>query len=198
MPIIRPSEPFPNLADYEWDKPELIGWFHQLSFTINDIINQINNPPGPPGIPVSFDAALSGGAIESEGFDRFMPQGQQGLSGLPGMMGPSGRDGEDAQNVVAIDPENRVSFSPAILSGFPGSLLVFDCCSESENNTVIDPENRPFPYGLRFLGFVSSAAAPTTTELPSDRDLAIHKNTTLGTVNLAFNDGGTIKTVSLV
>lgn len=54
------------------------------------------------------------------------------------------------------------------------------------------------PGGLRILGFVSSGAAPTTTELPTNKDCAIHKDTVLGTVTLAFNDGGTIKRVTLV
>ena len=54
------------------------------------------------------------------------------------------------------------------------------------------------PGALRFLGFVSSAAAPTTTELPTNKDLAIHKDTVLGTVRLSFNDGGVIKSVTLV
>lgn len=53
------------------------------------------------------------------------------------------------------------------------------------------------PGGLRFLGFVSSAAVPTTTELPTDKDVAIHRDTALATVRLAYNDGGTIKSVVL-
>jgi hypothetical protein len=53
------------------------------------------------------------------------------------------------------------------------------------------------PGGLRLLGYVSSAAAPTTTELPTSKDCAIHKDTNLGTLRIAFNDGGTIRSVVL-
>lgn len=50
---------------------------------------------------------------------------------------------------------------------------------------------------LRVLGRTATAADPTTTELPTDKDLAIHKNTTTGFVYLAYNDSGTIKKVAL-
>lgn len=54
------------------------------------------------------------------------------------------------------------------------------------------------PGGLIFIGYTSSAAGATTTELPTDKMLSIHKNTSSGAVALAFNDGGaTIKTVAL-
>ncbi len=46
--------------------------------------------------------------------------------------------------------------------------------------------------GLTLIGYTSSTAAPTTTELPTDKDLAIHKDTNTGNVYLAFNDGGSI------
>ena len=50
---------------------------------------------------------------------------------------------------------------------------------------------------LGLNGYTSTAADPTTTELPTAGDCGIHKNTTSGTVFLAFNDGGTIKKVAL-
>jgi hypothetical protein len=50
---------------------------------------------------------------------------------------------------------------------------------------------------LKHLGYTSSAAAPTVTELPADKDHSIHKDTSAGTVYLAYNDGGTIKTTTL-
>jgi hypothetical protein len=50
---------------------------------------------------------------------------------------------------------------------------------------------------LGLNGYTSSAADPTTTELATAGDYGIHKNTTSGTVYLAFNDGGTIKKVAL-
>jgi len=43
----------------------------------------------------------------------------------------------------------------------------------------------------------SSAADPTTTELPSDKDWGVHKNTTSGNVFLAYNDNGSIVKVQL-
>lgn len=51
--------------------------------------------------------------------------------------------------------------------------------------------------GLVNLGYTSSTAAPTTTELPADKNYSIHKDTSGGTVYLAYNDGGVIKTVTL-
>lgn len=51
--------------------------------------------------------------------------------------------------------------------------------------------------GLRLRGRTSSSADPTTTEYPSDGDYGIHKNTTSGSVFLAFNDGGTIRKAQL-
>lgn len=51
--------------------------------------------------------------------------------------------------------------------------------------------------GLTFLGFTSAAGDATTTELPADKNCALHKNTGSGVVSLAFNDGGVIKTVAL-
>ena len=50
---------------------------------------------------------------------------------------------------------------------------------------------------LGLNGYTSSAADPTTTQLATAGDYGIHKNTTSGTVYLAFNDGGTIKKVAL-
>lgn len=50
---------------------------------------------------------------------------------------------------------------------------------------------------LGLNGYTSSAADPTTTDLATAGDYGIHKNTTSGTVYLAFNDGGTIKKVAL-
>ena len=43
----------------------------------------------------------------------------------------------------------------------------------------------------------STAADPTTTDYPTDKDFGVHKNTTSGNVYLAYNDGGTIKKVQL-
>jgi len=51
--------------------------------------------------------------------------------------------------------------------------------------------------GLKWLGYTSSAAAPTTTELPADKNVAIHKDTGTSKIYLAFNDSGVIKKVEL-
>jgi hypothetical protein len=50
---------------------------------------------------------------------------------------------------------------------------------------------------LRLVGRTATAADPTTTELPTDKDVGIHKNTSSGSVFLAYNDGGAIKKVEL-
>ena len=49
---------------------------------------------------------------------------------------------------------------------------------------------------LSMRGYSQSTANPTTTELPTDGDYGVHKNTSSGTVFLAFNDGGTIRTIA--
>lgn len=67
--------------------------------------------------------------------------------------------------------------------GYDGSNV----CRVTVRNTIL---------GLN--GYTSSAADPTTTDLATAGDYGIHKNTTSGTVYLAFNDGGTIKKVALV
>jgi hypothetical protein len=47
------------------------------------------------------------------------------------------------------------------------------------------------------LTLKSKAGAPTTTDIPAGQS-AIYKNTTLGTVSLWVNDGGTMKSVTLL
>ena len=49
----------------------------------------------------------------------------------------------------------------------------------------------------RFLGRTTAAGVATTTQLPNDGDYAVHKNSAASTVMLAYNDGGTIKSVQL-
>jgi hypothetical protein len=50
---------------------------------------------------------------------------------------------------------------------------------------------------LRCIGFTSSAGNPTTTQLTTNKDFGIHRNTSSGDVFLAYNDSGTIKKVLL-
>ncbi len=51
--------------------------------------------------------------------------------------------------------------------------------------------------GLQIVGRTSTAADPTTTELPADKCVSVHNNTNSGAVYLAYNDSGTIKKVAL-
>lgn len=55
-----------------------------------------------------------------------------------------------------------------------------------------------FPGSLRLLGYTTVAGVPTTTELPNDKDVSIHKNSSDGKVYLSYNDGATVKKVELV
>lgn len=50
--------------------------------------------------------------------------------------------------------------------------------------------------GVRFLGYTSSVGTPTTTQLPNNRDCAIHEDS-LGSTYFAYNRGGTIRRVTL-
>jgi hypothetical protein len=50
---------------------------------------------------------------------------------------------------------------------------------------------------LRWRGYISAANDPTTTELPTDKDVAIYKNTLSGNIFLAFNNAATIVKVQL-
>ncbi|GEM_PF-6774870 len=54
-----------------------------------------------------------------------------------------------------------------------------------------------FVGGARFVGYTASTVAPTTTQLPANKDWGIHKDTSGGSVYLAYNDSGTIKKVTL-
>lgn len=72
MAIIRPLEPFPNLPKYDWSQTELIAWFHQLAFVVEDLVADAGaGPASPPGAPLSFET-LSSGAIGSEQSDTFI------------------------------------------------------------------------------------------------------------------------------
>ena len=70
--------------------------------------------------------------------------------------------------------------------------------SPTEKMEVIGNVKIGDPNPIRLLGVIQTTADPTTTELPSASDCAIHKNTTSGKVYLAYNDGGTIKKVELI
>lgn len=51
--------------------------------------------------------------------------------------------------------------------------------------------------GLQFLGYTSSATAPTTTQYPNNLDCGFHEDTTGPTFYVAINDGGIIRKVAL-
>lgn len=54
-----------------------------------------------------------------------------------------------------------------------------------------------FMGGANMKGFTTTAADPTTTEYPAAKDWGFHKNTNSNNLYLVFNDGGTIKKVTL-
>jgi hypothetical protein len=69
---------------------------------------------------------------------------------------------------------------------------------DNATDTVYAGVNGTFKAGaLRHIGRTATAAAPTTTELATDKDWSIHKDTSGGSVYLAYNDAGTIKKVAL-
>ena len=84
-----------------------------------------------------------------------------------------------------------------IVGTFDAVPLVFG--TNSISRLEIDSAGR-IAFGIgspRWLGLSSSAADPTTTEFPADKDFGLHKNTSSGSVFLAYNDGGAIKKVAL-
>lgn len=62
-------------------------------------------------------------------------------------------------------------------------------------------ENVPFnfdPFGnTQFLGRLSGSVPPTTANFPNPRDWGFFENTSTSALNLCFNDGGTLKKVTL-
>lgn len=79
----------------------------------------------------------------------------------------------------------------AAISGVTGSGNV----ALATGPTLTDPL---FTGSLKCKGRTSSAGVASTTEYPADKDFGIHKNTATGTIHLAYNDGGAIKTALLV
>ncbi len=51
--------------------------------------------------------------------------------------------------------------------------------------------------GARFMGLTTAAGGPTTTQLPSNKDFAIHLDTVTEVVYLAYNNDGDIVKVAL-
>lgn len=53
------------------------------------------------------------------------------------------------------------------------------------------------PGGLRFRGFTTAAGAATTTQVPNDKDVVVHKDTSATpSLKLVINDGGVLKSVT--
>lgn len=86
----------------------------------------------------------------------------------------------------------RESWSYLKTQAYAVGTLVFD----SDNNRAVWHDGstaggHPAPFQK------TKAGAPTVTDLVLDKEWGIFKNTTTGAVVLAYNDGGTIKTVTL-
>lgn len=92
--------------------------------------------------------------------------------------------------IYIIDSDNNSTNASFLVSkdgGVSSILLLVD-----ESGKVTFGSGSP-----RFIGRTATAADPTTTELPADKDFGLHKNTSSGAVFLAYNDGGAIKKVAL-
>lgn len=88
-----------------------------------------------------------------------------------------------------------------ILDAGTSRILSIDVQSLSASRTVTVP-NKAGVFAvlagdLNIIGFTSSALPPALGQYPTDKDCGIHKDTNTGTVYLAYNDGGAIKTVTL-
>lgn len=131
------------------------------------------------------------------------------------------RIGNDSTDALLLDANKRLMVGGAYNSSSVGKLYVrnFEAATivavfrgftsqsadilqcRNVSDTVLTKVDKDgyltLPGGLRLLGYVTSVLAPTTSDLPNSKDCAIHKDTALGTVRLAFNDGGTIRSVIL-
>lgn len=120
-------------------------------------------------------------------------------------------EGASGQNVTELyGSGNRVSSTDYVRSVLNAALTGLTIACEGAGTTGTTNANQDitltprgtggvkFSGGLRCKGYTSTAADPTTTELPADKDFCIHKNTNSGAIYLAVNDGGsTIKKVAL-
>jgi hypothetical protein len=119
-----------------------------------------------------------------------VPQGESKLAfGTGGAsMGDYNSDGRIGFNAGGVRRGDMVDL---------GGVWAFRFGARMLTDATIDDCNGITVNGCRFLGFKSSAGAPTTAELPNNKDLAVHKNTSSGVVSLAFNDSGAVKVVTL-
>lgn len=53
------------------------------------------------------------------------------------------------------------------------------------------------PGGIRLIGYTTSSSTPSTSEITTSMDCAIHRNSSDGKIYLGFNYGGSIKSVEL-
>lgn len=158
-------------------------------------------------------ATISGnGASGAAGFAPLTVQGGDCGSGQDGATGLTLRGGNASPNATTNIVGGHVTISSG--SGSSGSA------NAANGGNVLIGAGAGFGTGARGVvqigydganvcrvtvrntilglnGYTSTAADPTTTDLPTAGDFGIHKNTSSGTVYLAFNDGGTIKKVAL-
>jgi len=95
---------------------------------------------------------------------------------------PQYRLGYDVNNYLDISISNA-------------GAVTLDAVGSSAGFTFSDKVS--FPGGARFAGYTSSVNAPSTTELPNDKDFCIHEETDVPNFWFAFNRGGTIYKVPL-
>lgn len=67
----------------------------------------------------------------------------------------------------------------------------------ADEDVVYSYDGANWLAGGMWVKYATSAGAPTTTQLPNAKDVAIHRDSTAGTIRLAFNDSGTIRSVTL-
>lgn len=88
----------------------------------------------------------------------------------------------------------------ANVTGLSSSLASNIILADGDGNIRLQHDATGWIFGgsARFLGYTSSTAAPTTTQLPGDKDFCIHQDTALNMFYLAFNRSGTIYKAALI
>lgn len=102
-----------------------------------------------------------------------------------------------AQKAI-IDNQPMFALGDLVVGGVAGAPTRLGAGFEGQVLRVVDNVptwTDPLNGGLVHMGFTSSDNVPSLTELPTDKQYGIHKNTITGAVYLAYNDEGTIKVV---
>ncbi len=130
-----------------------------------------------------------------------LPVNAEVASGLMGLIlkgdgydGPTFYDG-DLDRGIEYDWTNISAERRRILLDVSGTEVLRDSTQTLTNKTFTDPV---FAGGVRFKGFTTSETGPTVAELPADKDFSFHKDSLLGALTLSFNDGGVIRSITLV